>query len=75
MTSGASASRFAVTGAGQVLGVGADVDELVAGHRGDLEALALIWGAAIIAASIRPRRRSSWTSVEFCPISSTRTPG
>ena len=32
-------------------------------------------GTAIIAASSRPRRRSSWTSVEFCPISSTRTPG
>ena len=30
---------------------------------------------AIIAASSRPRRSSSATSLEFCPISSTRTPG
>ena len=32
-------------------------------------------GTAIMAASSRPRRRSSWTSLEFWPISSTRTPG
>jgi hypothetical protein len=35
----------------------------------------LIWGTAIIAASSRPRRRSSSTSLEFWPTSSTRTPG
>ena len=32
-------------------------------------------GTAIMAASSRPRRSSSCTSVEFWPISSTRTPG
>ena len=35
----------------------------------------LTWGTAIIAASIRPRRRSSMTSTEFCPTSSTLTFG
>ena len=35
----------------------------------------LVGGAAMRAASIRPRRRSSSTSEELSPMISTRTPG